>query len=71
VGAGLVAGAAYAVWRALAERNRGGLHWEAQPFPGPPLPVPDPVGSDAPAADVTDPADPGEHGPSSDPGPTT
>jgi hypothetical protein len=41
LGAGLLAGAAYAVWRALDERSgTGSLEWRAQPFPAPPVAVP-------------------------------
>jgi hypothetical protein len=39
LGAGLVAGIAYAVWRVLDERSRASeLTWTAQPFPSPPRP---------------------------------
>ena len=39
LGAGLVAGAVYAIWRVLDERSRASeLTWTAQPFPSPPKP---------------------------------
>jgi hypothetical protein len=39
VGAGVVAGMAYAIWRVLDERSRASdLTWTAQPFPSPPRP---------------------------------
>lgn len=39
LGAGLVAGAAYAVWRWYeSHRSESGMEWEAQPFPYPPTP---------------------------------
>jgi hypothetical protein len=42
---GLLAAAAYAVWRFVSERSpKSGLDWEAQPFPSPPRPVPVPDG---------------------------
>jgi hypothetical protein len=38
-GLGLLAGAAYAIWRAIeANRTDRDLHWEPQPFPFPPEP---------------------------------
>ena len=41
LGAGIITGAAYAVWRVLDERSRqGSLEWTPQPFPAPPFPVP-------------------------------
>ena len=41
VGAGVIAGVAYAVWRALDERARTStLEWTTQPFPAPPFAVP-------------------------------
>ena len=41
LGAGVIAGAAYAVWRVLDERARASrLEWTPQPFPSPPVPVP-------------------------------
>ena len=39
LGAGVVAGIVYAVWRVLDERSRASeLTWTAQPFPSPPKP---------------------------------
>ena len=39
LGAGVVAGIAYALWRVLDERSRASeLTWTAQPFPSPPKP---------------------------------
>jgi hypothetical protein len=39
VGAGVVAGIVYAIWRVLDERSRASeLTWTAQPFPSPPKP---------------------------------
>jgi hypothetical protein len=39
LGAGMVAGVAYAIWRVLDERSRASdLTWTAQPFPSPPKP---------------------------------
>ncbi|GMU79467.1 MAG: hypothetical protein AMXMBFR46_22580 [Acidimicrobiia bacterium] len=39
VGAGLVAGALYALWRVIDERSRASrLEWSTQPFPSPPKP---------------------------------
>src|SRR5262245_41771634 len=39
LGAGIVAGAVYAIWRVLDERSRASeLTWTAQPFPSPPKP---------------------------------
>jgi hypothetical protein len=39
LGIGIVAGAAYAVWRAIeAQRQPTGLTWEPRPFPYPPEP---------------------------------
>ena len=41
LGVGLVAGAAYAVWRAMSVKTPGtGLTWEPRPFPYPPEPHP-------------------------------
>ena len=41
LGAGVIAGAAYAAWRVLDERAKASrLEWRAQPFPSPPMPVP-------------------------------
>jgi len=53
LGAGVVAGALYALWRVLDERSRASeLTWTAQPFPSPPKPeirasVPPPAESGA------------------------
>jgi hypothetical protein len=39
VGAGVVVGMVYAIWRVLDERSRASeLTWTAQPFPSPPKP---------------------------------
>ena len=39
LGAGVIAGAVYAIWRVLDERSRASeLTWTAQPFPSPPKP---------------------------------
>jgi hypothetical protein len=39
IGAGVVAGAVYALWRVLDERSRSSeLKWTPQPFPSPPRP---------------------------------
>lgn len=41
LGAGVLAGALYALWRALDERARTStIEWTPQPFPSPPMPVP-------------------------------
>jgi len=45
----VVAGAAYAAWRALADRDQSGLTWEAQPFPNPPRPIPAALPTPVPA----------------------
>ena len=76
LGAGVIAGAAYAVWRVLDERARTStLEWTPQPFPSPPMPVPHtPVAPVTPAAGATD-SDPesswvapdGDHCPASHP----
>jgi hypothetical protein len=51
LGAGVIAGAAYAVWRALDERARTStLDWTPQPFPSPPFAVPHTPEPVAPAA---------------------
>ena len=43
LGAGVLAGAAYAVWRAIDQRaQESELTWTPQPFPSPPKPVPSP-----------------------------
>jgi hypothetical protein len=42
LGLGLLAGAAYAIWRQTASRSAAPVGgWEPQPFPFPPQPVPD------------------------------
>jgi len=41
LGAGVIAGAAYALWRIVDERTRvSRLEWTPQPFLSPPMPVP-------------------------------
>jgi hypothetical protein len=52
LGAGLLAGATYALWRVIDERARASrLEWTPQPFPSPPRPVPhDPEPGAGPAA---------------------
>jgi hypothetical protein len=58
LGAGVLAAAVYALWRAIDERTRtSSLEWTPQPFLSPPMPVPhepetSPVGADAPAPAV-------------------
>ncbi|MGQ0823669.1 MAG: sunset domain-containing protein [Actinomycetota bacterium] len=46
LGAGLVAGAGYAIWRAYRQRvpaaPPGSIEWESAPFPFPPVPRPKP-----------------------------
>lgn len=45
VGAGLVGGIAYALWRAWRARvpeQHGGIEWQSAPFPFPPVPRPGP-----------------------------
>ena len=51
LGAGMVAGIAYALWRVLDERSRASeLTWTAQPFPSPPKPeIREPSAAPAPA----------------------
>jgi len=40
LGLGILAGASYAVWRAVSSRSTpGGSGWEPQPFPFPPQPA--------------------------------
>jgi hypothetical protein len=40
LGLGALAGAAYAIWRAIeANRSETATHWEPQPFPFPPQPT--------------------------------
>jgi hypothetical protein len=59
LGAGVVAGAAYAVWRAwrarVPERNSDAIDWATAPFPFPPVPRPA-------APKVAPSADPNEDG---------
>jgi hypothetical protein len=51
LGAGVVAGALYALWRVIDERTRQSeLAWTPQPFPSPPMPVPHSPEPAAPAA---------------------
>ena len=51
LGAGVIAGAAYAVWRAIeANRPEGDTDWEPQPFPFPPQPRVTSRADSAPAA---------------------
>ena len=41
IGAGVLAGAVYAVWRVIDERSKSSeLTWTAPPFPSPPRPTP-------------------------------
>jgi len=69
LGAGVVAGAAYAVWRVLDERAKASrLDWVPQPFPSPPMPVPhepepdpEPDPEPAPWVDADDGACPVSH----------
>jgi hypothetical protein len=52
LGLGLLAGAAYAVWRAVeAQRQPTGLTWEPRPFPYPPEPKVEPVPASTDEAD--------------------
>ena len=52
LGLGILAGAAYAVWRAVAARSPAdGTAWEPQPFPFPPQPA---VDNTAPWIDAAD-----------------
>jgi hypothetical protein len=51
LGAGLVAGVVYAVWRALDDHSRRGpIEWKPQAFPEPPMPVPREPSAPPPAA---------------------
>jgi hypothetical protein len=53
LGLGLLAGAVYAIWRALeTRRDAADVTWTPQPFPSPPMPVPRsvPAAGDAPDA---------------------
>lgn len=41
LGLGVIAGATYALWRAIEQRTREStLEWTPQPLPSPPMPVP-------------------------------
>jgi hypothetical protein len=51
LGFGVVAGAAYAVWKAI-EANQAESAWESQPFPFPPQPRSE--ASQEPPADPTE-----------------
>jgi hypothetical protein len=43
LGAGVLAGLLYALWRAIDQRVQDSpVHWKPQPFPSPPEPVPNP-----------------------------
>lgn len=54
LGAGLLAGALYAVWRVLEERARTSpLEWQPQPFPALPRPTPRPEPDIGPSPDST------------------
>ena len=51
LGVGVIAGAAYAVWRAIeANRPEGDTDWQPQPFPFPPQPRATAQAEPAPAA---------------------
>lgn len=54
LGIGLVAGAAYAVWRKFPTRSATGTHWEPQPFPFPPQPAIDLDRDESPWIDPPD-----------------
>jgi hypothetical protein len=55
LGAGVVAGAVYAIWRVLDERSRASdLTWTAQPFPSPPRPEIREPADETPAAAPAD-----------------
>jgi hypothetical protein len=58
LGLGLLAGAGYAVWRAM-ERARvdTGMGWRPRPFPYPPEPVPDPLSGTTAEAPAPEPSD--------------
>ena len=61
LGAGVIAGAAYALWRIVDERTRvSRLEWTPQPFPSPPFAVPR-----APEPAAPEPAAPSGTGPDS------
>jgi hypothetical protein len=57
LGAGIVAGIAYAGWRAWKTRvpDTGDVHWDSAPFPFPPVPRPS-TSAPAASADVPPPA---------------
>lgn len=58
LGAGAIAGAAYAVWRAIeANRPEGDTDWEPQPFPFPPQPRATALADSAPAGSAAPPAE--------------
>jgi hypothetical protein len=60
LGVGLVAGAAYAVWRTLSVKTPGtGLTWEPRPFPFPPEPRA--AGEPSPWVDAVDGECPASH----------
>jgi hypothetical protein len=50
IGLGLVAGAAYAVWRAIEQQSASEHRWESRPFPFPPEPRAATPASDATSA---------------------
>lgn len=58
LGAGVIAGALYALWRAVDERTRASrLEWTPQPFLSPPMPVPhEPATADPTDATWVEPA---------------
>ncbi len=63
LGVGALAGAAYAVWRAIeANRPTGDTDWEPQPFPFPPQPKPESrTPAAAPRVDAIDGTCPASH----------
>jgi hypothetical protein len=64
LGLGILAGAAYAVWRAMESRRQpSGITWEPRPFPYPPEPRLEPV------PEVADTPDLAEAVPAAPPGP--
>jgi hypothetical protein len=57
LGLGVLAGAAYAAWRAFEKsRPESTLTWQPRPFPYPPEPVETPAPAHAPDADADAPA---------------
>lgn len=58
LGAGVVAGIAYAGWRAWKTRvpDSGDVHWDSAPFPFPPVPRPTTTTTSAANADAAPPA---------------